>query len=255
MDFLSRGSSLISCWVHGNWSFSFSPQKENLELCFLCTRTKVGHTRLDHWHTSLSLCLAVGRKSHRGGWEIWLNNPFASCFLCLRRFQSLELHLCAYLFWCELSLPQVNCASCLLAYPTAISFSPQLNKWHCNHGAMRCHLKFEEWLLWTSTTTQEKQKREESERWQKRWIHSLDAFNFPHRMRRFFLEVLLKSDTASSETPEIWKPHEKEGSVKARIQWERFGVEKAFSPVMRCNLDVFPTSCSENYTKAAHNML
>lgn len=35
----------------------------------------------------------------------------------------------------------------------------------------------------------------------------------------FFLEVLMKSNTVRSETPEIWKPHEKEeGSVTGRIQ-------------------------------------
>ena len=72
----------------------------------------------------------------------------------------------------------------------------------------------------------------------------------------FFFKVLMKSNTARSEAPEIWKPYEKEeGVVNCRIHWQRFGVEKAFSPSMRCNLHVFSTSCSENYVKTAYNRL
>lgn len=42
-------NKLLSLWKLVS---QLSPQRENLELCPLSTRTKVVCTRLDHWHTS-----------------------------------------------------------------------------------------------------------------------------------------------------------------------------------------------------------
>lgn len=65
-----------------------------------------------------------------------------------------------------------------------------------------------------------------------------------------FLKVLMKSEAAKPEVPDIWKSYWKEeGIVKGGIRWQRSGVEKASSPSMRCNFHVFATSCSENYIK------
>lgn len=42
-------NKLLTLW---KLVFQLSPQNENLEFYLLSTRTKTGHSRLDHWHTS-----------------------------------------------------------------------------------------------------------------------------------------------------------------------------------------------------------
>lgn len=182
MDSLSRGSSL-NCWAHGNWSFISAHRRKTLSFVFCVQEQKLG---TPGWTTGtpLSPCAQQWEEHHRGDWEIWLNNPLLLAFCVSGDSKALSTIL-------VLTSSDVNFLRHRWTVPTicwliqtTLSFSPQLNRWHCNHGAMRSHLEFEEGtiLLWTSTTTQEKHKWEESERWQKRWTHSLDAFDFLHKM-------------------------------------------------------------------------
>lgn len=113
VDSLSRDSSLRNCWAPGNWSFSSAHRRKTLSFVFYLYKNKRwAHQAGPLAH--LSLCSAVGWTSHRGDWEIRLNDPFASCILWLRRFQSLEQHPCAYIFRPEFSLLQVDCSNHLL---------------------------------------------------------------------------------------------------------------------------------------------